>query len=120
VTRRRTIRPARAARTAGALLVLAGAAGALTVAAPGVAHAQAAGAGATASAGTVDVRVLGPRATAIVGAQVSITPVRATPGLVLARGGTTGDDGRSASPGSPTGRRRSRCAASATDRSRSR
>jgi hypothetical protein len=41
---------------------------------------------------------------AVVGAQVTVTPARATPGLVFAHAGTTGDDGRLRLAGLPTGR----------------
>ena len=82
--------------------VLVGAAGAPVVAAPVAARAQA---GTPAESGVAaDVRVLGPRGVAVVGAQVTVTPARATPGLVFAHAGTTGDDGRLRLAGLPTGR----------------
>jgi len=56
------------------------------------------------SGAVADVRVRGPQGVAIVGAQVSLTPVRTSPGLVFARGGTTGDDGRLRLAGLPPGR----------------
>jgi TonB family protein len=41
---------------------------------------------------------------AIVGAQVTLTPIRTTPGLAFARGGATDDAGRVRLPGLPDGR----------------
>jgi TonB family protein len=88
-------RPSRAVRAALALVALAGAPAALAV--PAAAAAQ------TANAGAADVLVVGPRGTAVVGAQVSVAPARAAPGLVFGRGGTTGDDGRIRLAGLPDG-----------------
>lgn len=95
------IAPRSSGRAAVCALAVAGlaAASALVPLAPATARAQTADAG-----GAADVRVLGPRGTAVVGAQVTLTPVRAAPGLVFARGGTTGDDGRVRLTGLPDGR----------------
>lgn len=53
---------------------------------------------------STEILVRGPGGTAVVGAQVTLTPVRTTPGLIFARGGLTGDDGRVQLPGLPAGR----------------
>jgi TonB family protein len=75
---------------------------------PAAARAQgAASPGATADAArgvSTDVLVQGPGGTAVVGAQVTLTPVRTAPGLMFARGGVSGDDGRVQLPGLPAGR----------------
>lgn len=53
---------------------------------------------------TADVLVRGPGSTAVVGAQVMLTPIRTAPGVIFARGGVSGDDGRVLLPGLPAGR----------------
>ena len=95
------------ARAAALASALAGAAvGAASAVAPTAAAAQPAGASAagTPAAGTADVRVLGPRGSAVIGAQVTVTPKRDEPGLVFARSGSTDDAGRVRLAGLPDGR----------------
>ncbi len=102
----RSSRPARAAAIALAVASLwsARAGAQAPAAAPNPAAAPPAAAGAAAAGAPADVRVLGPRGVAVVGAQVTLTPVRSGPGLTFARGGTTGDDGRLRLSGLPDGR----------------
>lgn len=96
---------ATAARSAAA-----GALGAAALLLPLAAHAQGAapaGSAASTSAPTgvsTEVLVRGPGGTAVVGAQVTLTPARTAPGVIFARGGVTGDDGRVQLPGLPAGR----------------
>ncbi len=100
----------RAFRSARAAALLAAAAAAAALRPPALAAqgavpgAPAAGAAEAPADAPAEVRVLGPRGAAVAGAQVSLTPVRATPGVVFARGGTTGDDGRIRLAGLPAGR----------------
>lgn len=103
-----SFRSPRAARLGGAgraALTVA----ATVVCAAGVARAQSAPAGpastgASVAAAVAEVVVRDSSGRAVAGAQVTLAPVRAEPGLVIARSGVTDDDGRVRLPGLPAGR----------------